>query len=162
MCHLEYTIQSWSPYLQQDIKVLVAVQKRATRMTSGLTGTYKEKLKQVSLTTLEDRRIQGDLIQTCKILHQVDDIPVSTFFKIAGSSHSNATRLAGPVRDPNGPINQPLSGLNLVVPPANSDLRRFFFSHRVVNQWNSLPNYVKYASNVNDFKNKYDAHSATI
>ena len=155
-CHLEYSIQSWSPHLKQDIKVLEAVQQRAIRMTSGLTGTYEEKLKQVGLTTLEDRRTRGDLIQTYKILHQVDDIPLSTFFSMAGSNHGHATRLAGPC-DPQ------ISGLNLVVPSVpNTDLRKFFFSQRVVNQCNALPNHVKYASSVNDFKNKLDAHSATF
>ena len=155
-CHLEYSIQSWSPHLKQDIKVLETVQQRAIRMTSGLTGTYEEKLKQVGLTTLEDRRTRGDLIQTFKILHQCDNIPVSTFFKMAGSNHGHATRLAGPC-DPQ------ISGLNLAVPPVpNSDLRRFFFSQRVVNYWNALPNSVNYASSVNDFKNKLDAHSTTF
>ena len=91
-------MQSWSPYYEKDKKLLEAVQQRAIRMTSGLTGTYEQKLAQVGLTTLGDRRVRGDLIQTYKVLHQVDDIPVSTFFEVAGAHHSHSTRLADPTQ----------------------------------------------------------------
>ena len=159
---MEYAIQSWSPYLQQDIKVLEAVQQRAIRMTSGLTGSYEEKLKQVGLTSLEDRRIRGDLIQTFKIMHQIYDIPISTFFNIAGAHHNHATRLAGTVVPEGQPSNQQISGLNLLVSKSTSDTRRFFFSQRVVSHWNALPNYIKHATSVNDFKNKFDSYSASL
>ena len=81
---------------------------------------------------------------------------MSTFFTIAGANHSHATRFAGP-------SDQQISGLNLAVHPSRStqlDVRRYFFSQRVVNEWNALPTYVKHARNVNDFKNKYDKLSA--
>ena len=54
-CHLEYAIQSYSPYLQQDIKAIEDVQRRAIRQISGLTGSYEEKLAQLGLTTLEEQ-----------------------------------------------------------------------------------------------------------
>jgi len=39
-------------------------------MTSGLSGsTYEEKLREVGLTSLENRRKRGDMIQVWKILH---------------------------------------------------------------------------------------------
>ena len=55
-----------------------------------------------------------------------------------------------------------LQGLNLAVQSSRStqsDVRRYFFSQRVVNEWNALPNYVKHANSVNDFKNKFDNFS---
>jgi len=36
------------------------------------------------------------------------------------------------------------------------DIRKFFFSQRVVNKWNSLPVDVVEAVSVNSFKNRYD------
>ena len=30
-CHLEYAVQCWSPYLQQDIEIIEDVQRRAIR-----------------------------------------------------------------------------------------------------------------------------------
>ena len=63
-CHLEYAVSTWSPWLQKDINVLEDIQRRAIRQVRGLTGTYEEKLAQVGLTTLVDRRARGDMIQT--------------------------------------------------------------------------------------------------
>ena len=40
---------------------------------------------------------------------------------------------------------------------ARYDTRKHFFTHRIVNLWNSLPTQVVHASSVNDFKNKLDA-----
>ena len=39
---------------------------------------------------------------------------------------------------------------------ANLDVRKNFFSLRVVNKWNKLPEVVKEQRNVNGFKNHYD------
>ena len=150
LCHLEYAVQSWSPHLQQDINVLEAVQRRAVRMISGLSGTYEEKLPQVGLTSLSERRIRGDMLQTYKILHQVDDLPVSTFFKYAGANHNHATRL--------GPNDLTQSTLNLAKPTYNREPRSNFFSHRVVDPWNALPSEVKFSTSVNNFKNNYDRY----
>ena len=35
-------------------------------------------------------------------------------------------------------------------------LRKYFFTNRVVNIWNSLPNYVITADSVNSFKSRLD------
>ena len=79
-CHLEYAVQAYSPWLVKDIETLEAVQRRAVRQVRGIHGSYEEKLKQCGLTLLIDRRVRGDLIQTFKIVNQVDDIPIATFF----------------------------------------------------------------------------------
>ena len=39
---------------------------------------------------------------------------------------------------------------------AKYDLRRYFFTKKVVNIWNSLPNYVITAESVNSFKSRLD------
>ena len=94
------------------------------------------------------------MIQTYKILHQVDDLPVSTFFKIAGAGHNHATRLGQGL----GPNDTAISTLNLAKPTYIREPRSHFFSHRVVDQWNALPSYVKFSTSVNNFKNNYDNH----
>ena len=61
--HLEYCIQAWSPYTQADKEKLEKVQKRAVGMVAGLRGrNYEQKLREVGLTTLEERRVSGDMI----------------------------------------------------------------------------------------------------
>ena len=38
------------------------------------------------------------------------------------------------------------------------DLRKYCFTNPIVNMWNSLPNNVILADNVNQFKNRLDKH----
>ena len=55
--HLDYCAQAWTPWPKTDIDLLEAVQERAVRMVSGLKGkTYEDRLKEVGLTTLVERR----------------------------------------------------------------------------------------------------------
>ena len=83
--HLEYCIQAWSPYWKADKEKLEKVQRRAVNMVAGLKGkTYEDKLKEVGLTSLEERRNRGDMIQTFKIIHGLDNVDVGTWFKMAG------------------------------------------------------------------------------
>ena len=64
-----------------DKEILEKVQKRAISMTSGLSGsTYKEKLREVGLTSLEERRKREDMIQVWKILHGHDHVDKNILF----------------------------------------------------------------------------------
>ena len=73
--HLEYCIQARSPYLNADKEKLEKVQRRAVNMVAGLKGkTYQDKLKEVGLTTLEERRDRGDMIQTFRIIQGLDNV----------------------------------------------------------------------------------------
>ena len=66
--HLEYAIPVWSPWLQKDIAVLEAIQRRATKMMCNVKGTYEERLQQVQVTILERQRKWRDVIEVFKIL----------------------------------------------------------------------------------------------
>ena len=51
--HLEYAVQSWSPWLIQDKEVLERVQMRAIRMVSNMeVKKYEERLVEAKMTTL--------------------------------------------------------------------------------------------------------------
>ena len=64
---------AWAPWTHADIDCLETVQKRAVRAMSGLKGTtYEEKLLEISLPSLMDRRREIDLIQTFKIVNNID------------------------------------------------------------------------------------------
>ena len=73
--HIEYAVQAWSPWTQQDIKVLEEVQQQAVRMVSGHhSQTYQGRLLELGMMTLEERRVRGDMLRTWKILHGHDNV----------------------------------------------------------------------------------------
>ena len=67
--HMEYCVQAWSPHLVKDIQILESVQRTATKMVPTLRKLpYESRLQRLGLTTLERRRIRGDLIEPSKYL----------------------------------------------------------------------------------------------
>ena len=78
--HLEYAVTAWSPWLRKDIEVLEKIQHRATRRMSDVRGTYPELLEQLGLTTLEERRVQGDAIEVFKYLRGFLYVSKDTLF----------------------------------------------------------------------------------
>jgi ribonuclease P/MRP protein subunit RPP40 len=70
---LEYAVQAWSPHLHKDIDLLEKVQRRATKLIFGLSDKpYEERQKILYLTTLETRRVRGDLIEVFKLFKGFD------------------------------------------------------------------------------------------
>ena len=155
--HLECCIQAWSPWLQQDIDLLEKVQQRAVNAVSGLSGSYSEKLSQLNLLSLLDRRLRGDMIQTYKMVHEIDDVNAMDFFTFSNNQHNHATRQATTITD-----RGVMPSLGLSQGPCNLDLRRNFFTQRVVAPWNALPPSVHSASSVDQFKIKYDSVRAEL
>ena len=146
-CHLEYAVQAWSPWTQADKDLLEAVQKRAVRMVSGLQGKeYKDRLEELGLTTLEDRRVRGDMIEVWKILHGKEDVLPGTWFSMASEGATHITRQAG-------------HPLNILRPRAKLEIRSNFFSVRCCEKWNSLSTDIKDAKTLNSFKNGYDGRN---
>ena len=81
--NVEYGNTIWYPHLRRDIESIERIQKRATRQIPQLKDlTYNERLKKLKLPTLAHRRRRGDMLQTFKILHKIEDIPSERFFNI--------------------------------------------------------------------------------
>ena len=71
--HLEYCVQVWNPPAKHGYWGLImdieGVQRNFTRLIDGLgLLTYEQRLDSLGLTTLIERRMRGDLIETFKIL----------------------------------------------------------------------------------------------
>ena len=138
--HLEFAVPAWSPWTQGDREVLEKVQRRAVRMVSGLRGTtYEEKLAEIGILTLEERRLQYDLVQTFKIIRGFNKVDLTTWFTSVGD---NPARITRDTSDP----------LNIVRQVARTEIRRHFFSNRVIDHWNSLPSEIKMSRSVFSFK----------
>ena len=148
--HLEYAVASWTPWLQSDKEMLEKVQRRALNMVSNFQArNYKDKLLEAGMTSLEQRRERGDLIHMYRIMTGKDDVESSTWFQLMADREGGAnTRAAAGY----------LNVLNL--DNSTSDVRRNFFSQRVVKSWNSLPDGVKMSQTVNQFKNSLDDFKA--
>ena len=138
---LEYCQSVWSPSKVSDICSLEKVQKRATKMVVNCKKlSYLERLKFLRLPTLKFRRIRGDMIEVYKILNnKYDDQVVPKF------SRNVSERTRG-------------NSLKLNVERCKYNLRKFSFSVRIVNIWNSLPDSVVTAESVNMFKNGLDKY----
>ena len=82
--HLVYYVQAWGPYLNKDIEMLEKVPRRATKMVNGFNDlAYEQRLRRLNITTLETRRLRGDLIKVFKIVKGFDNVDFRNFFHLS-------------------------------------------------------------------------------
>ena len=125
--------------------MLEGVQRRATRLVPELRGlTYEERLRKLKLTSLEERRARGDMIETYKLITRKENINPDKFFKMA--------RMRG---DP-----EIHHGANIFKKRFMGERRKNYYSQRVVNPWNGLPKRVVEAKTISTFKKRYDKEAA--
>ncbi|XP_050704335.1 uncharacterized protein LOC126989767 [Eriocheir sinensis] len=136
--HLEYANQVWSPHL--DVEAVENVQRRATKLVPCLKDLpYGERLRQLELPTLAYRRSHGDQIETFKIVTRKYDIDCTEgLFDLREDSTTRG------------------NSKKIFKPRARLNVRKFSFPNRVVNTWNSLPEWVVNADSVESFEAKLD------
>ena len=136
---IEYANPVWAPYLRKYIDLIENVQHYFTRCVIGMRNLdYESRLRALRLPSLEFRRVRGDLIEVYKICHKIYD-PITTKSLLTfADSNTRAHKY------------------KLTKPRFNSKQFQYFFSNRVVNIWNGLPQEVVTARSTNMFKNKID------
>jgi hypothetical protein len=140
-CHLEYAVSVWNPYKKGVIKDIENIQKLATKLIHDCRGlSYKDRLMFLQLPTLKFRRYRGDMIEVFKILNQLYDANVVPPLKRNSDSRTRG------------------HSFKLHVDRCKYDVRKFAFCNRIVNLWNSLPEYVVSSGSLNIFKNQLDKH----
>ena len=150
---LEHAIAAWSPWTEGDKETLEKVQRRMVRMVSDKRGsTYEERLDNIGLTTLAERRERGDAIETYKTLKGVNNVEKSGWFNFRDAAKMKSTRSTVSVSD-DGQIQR---ADVLFMETVRLDSRKNFFRVRTVGKWNKIPDGVKNARSVNSFKNGYD------
>ena len=113
-------------------------------MVTGLRSTtYQDKLKELGLTTLEERRIRGDMLLTWRARSGNLGLGPNYWFTSSDRQCNVATRQSSSV----GCVTKPRYNL---------DIRKNFYTVRAVDTWNSLPADIKQCGDINTFKEKYD------
>ena len=153
---LEHAVAAWSPWLEGDKEILEKVQRRLIRLISDKKGaTYEERLKSVGLTTLTERRNRGDMIETFCTMKGFNRVEKENWFSFRDPNNSRATRSTVTVTDDQQFAREDV----LFMKNVRLDTRKNFFTVRVINQWNQIPDEIKSQKTINGFKNKYDEWS---
>ena len=137
--YLEYGSVIWGPHFKEDQKKIEGVQRRATKIISGMHNlTYEERLEALNLPSLAFRRDTADMHTCYKIINGIVRIDPNEIFTFAPS---RATRG---------------HDKRLLRTKATKLFRINSFSQRVIKNWNSLPQDTINSSSLNIFKNKLD------
>ena len=133
--HLEYCCSAWSPYYLKDKECLERVQHRFTRLFKEFKDLdYYARLRQLRLWSLEERRNRADLIEVFKLCKGLTSIPLERFFDLDTGGRTRG------------------HSLKLRKPSCHTNVRKYFFSIRVINRWNSLGQEAVESTSINSFK----------
>jgi len=137
---LESCVQLWSPQHKKDMELLERVQRRITKMIKGLEHlSYEERLRELGLFSLENRRLQGHLL--------------AAFLYLNGAYRKDRENIISRAccdRTSN-------SGFKLGKGRFRLDTRKIFFTIRVVRHRNILPREAAEAPSLETFKVRLDS-----
>jgi ribonucleases P/MRP protein subunit RPP40 len=134
---IEFAVPVWSPSFKGDISCIERIQRRATRLVKKLRKRpYDERLSLLNLTTLENRRQRGDMIQLYKIfngLEKVDLVAKPTFKNnLRGHDMSYSREIC------------------------KFSARQEFLTNRAASNWSSLSAQCIKSKDINSFKSNLD------
>ena len=94
--------------------------------------------------SIKRRFLRGDMIHVFKLSQEADDSTLNELFELR-----NGQQTRGHCK-------------KIIKKGCRLDLRKSFFSQRVVNLWNSLPNDVIESNSLQTFKHRLDQHMNAV
>ena len=123
----------------RDKRAIENVLRRATKCVPGLYDLpYDERLRKVDIASMKYRLFRIDLVDCYKLINNYYNIDVSQYLQV-----SDLSRTRG-------------HSLKLKKNHCRLDLRKNFFTMRVVNIWNALPAFIADAASLSIFKRLID------
>ena len=135
---LESNTVVFSSLYIHDVNKIKRVQKRFTKFLPGLYNvSYIDRLKILNLESLEVRRIKCDIVNVFKSHRELVDMDFNRFFSL----NCNHTR-----------------GHSVKIDKmyCRTNVNKMFWTHRVVDIWNSLPSSIVNSESVSTFKKLTD------
>jgi len=143
--HLESCIQLWGPQHKKDMGVLECVQRRATMMIRGLEYlSYKDRLRELGLFSLEKRRFRGNLRAAFQYLNGAYRKDGEALFTRVCSDRTRE------------------NGCKLKEGRFRLDIRKKFFTIRVVRHGHRLPGEAVDAPSLEVFKAMLDGALSSL
>ena len=142
---LEYANPVWNTSFKKYITLIEQVQRKYTKHVTGLKDlTYEDRLAKLNLPSLEYRRFRGDHIQVFKISRRVYNNDTNNLIQFTDDTR--------------------LRGNDFKITKTRTDKKQLseFFSFRIVNSWNNLPNNIVNADSLNAFKNLFDEYHCNM
>ena len=129
--------------LKKHMTKIENVQRKFTKHVKGIHNlSYENRLKKLKLPSLEYRQARGDMIEVFKIIRNYYDyFSTQSLFKLKHNS-----RLRG-------------HDYTICKQAIKKSKYQKFFSNRIINIWNNLPQDIVNAKSINEFKNKFDLHN---
>jgi len=120
--YLEYCIQFWGLQHRKDVEILEWVQRWTTKVIRGLEHlSYEERVKEMWLLFLEERRLREDLIAAFQYLRRVYKQEGDHLFTWPDSDRTRG------------------NGFKLKEGIFRLDFRKKLFTQRTVRRWHSCP-----------------------
>ena len=132
---LEYASSVWNAGYLQDVRRLESIQRLWTRQTKGLEDKeYGTRLRALDLYSVKGRFLRADLIKCWRIFNGKCPIEPTDLWDTSSDSRTRGHRC------------------KIRVNRCQVDARARFFTERVVQDWNSLPDWAVSSKTLAEFK----------